>query len=1481
MKAIRFLIVVALLGFVPSAGYGMWVSFGDATTPTRPQITLSGSEIIELETYGLISHDMEAEGDTYQLLRFSGGGHIAEIGRPELPTVAILMEIEPGVEPTVTIIDSTSQILDGYLVYPAQEPRIEWDDTTEFVRDDSLYSEDGFYPKNIVALSFPRVLRGHRLVLVILYPVQHNPVTGQLRVYPELRVSVSGAGSVASPKDSPHFRSMLNRLALNYEPVGGGKGKGGDGADYLIMVHDDLYDEILPLAEWRQRTGLKTRVVKLSELGGDPTADQIADYVQVAYDTWDPAPSFLLLVGDADLLPVHYKYPHPFGDEKVGTDLYYATVDTENDPPDTQLVDFPDILVGRLPVDESDIGIVVDKILGYERDPYTTSSEWFNRVLLAGHFEDFKPDGREDRFFIYTSEVVQDFLEGEGYDRQRVYTCSIGSTPQYYHNGDPIPGHLTFDGTTQDVIDAINQGCFLVNHRDHGDSYNAPSGGYNGWNKPWFVTEDIPSLGNGDKLPVMFSINCRTGWFDGETDLDSPDYLITDCLGEALLKAQGKGVVGFIGSTRISYSGYNDELCKGFYDAIWDDFDPGYCGTQIGSPTDRLGAILNYGKFWMFDKYVLTGGAGYPSKWAPTPEVTRVEFEDFHVLGDPALRIWTGVPQPLAVSHPCFYQIGPSSITINAGVPDALVCLWKESEDYHEIQYTDANGEATFNTSFSTYDELKVTVTKHNNIPYETELACGVHGHITENTTWSGDIYVYGDVTVDDGALLTIDPGVTVYFSANSDVQNIGLYPDKCELLVDGALRAIGVDDYEITFCSSNTSAPSISDWGGISTHIGDGGNLTLNFCAIKDAYQGVWFNSFATISNSEISHCQYAVVANGWGEISHNKITVENEGLACSPTSNYLTISNNSILGNGDDTYGILCWGSSSHLCKIRSNTITDMSHFGIGCMFSASPDIERNLLTNNNIAVQCTLQCCPNIINNTIPGNNTGIRCIDNCYLTITNTIITSNSDYGIYSDVDLFPNISYNDLWGNGVNYQGCAVGREDISADPMFLNSANGDYHLQAGSPCIDTGYPLSPKDPDGTRADMGAFYHHHSPYNGCPYVFTWDGEKSVEDNNLLPLAELLENEGKDISDYYQLQQPLVPEDGNYYLELREFENEHSWIDQLQLMAVEHPSEVKVAVSTSGKILGYKKLTGPISAVDSLGGEFSKYVSAADGLVFRGRGGDELTVNFGQVKGIRKVALVIGGTVAKDQSKRRPKAEPMLIIGDDFPKSQTVLGISYRENKYTELVELPWRVSEGREVEVRLLWQIPYDLDFIGLVGAEDVSLKIRSCPLAKALHSANGSVLKSLLQPDGVYAELIPGQEVRLAFSAPKQLSDYERDFVLVTTGHYVREDKKSVPSCNESPVPSVFTLSQNYPNPFNLITEINYGLAGNTYVTLKIYNIKGQLVKTLVDEDKSSGYYKTYWDGKDRSGKEVTSGIYFCRFQAGDFSLTRKMVLLK
>jgi M6 family metalloprotease-like protein len=97
-------------------------------------------------------------------------------------------------------------------------------------------------------------------------------------------------------------------------------------------------------------------------------------------------------------------------------------------------------------------------------------------------------------------------------------------------------------------------------------------------------------------------------------------------------------------------------------------------------------------------------------------------------------------------------------------------------------------------------------------------------------------------------------------------------------------------------------------------------------------------------------------------------------------------------------------------------------------------------------------------------------------------------------------------------------------------------------------------------------------------------------------------------------------------------------------------------------------------------------------------------------------------------------------------------------------------------------------------------------------------------------------------------------------------------------------VPKSIELLQNYPNPFNSTTSIRFIVNGGRSplrTSLKVYNIRGQLVRTLVDEDKPGGNYLFLWDGKDDGGEAVPSGIYFYKLTAGSSSEVKKMVLLK
>ncbi|KAA3598106.1 MAG: T9SS C-terminal target domain-containing protein [Calditrichaeota bacterium] len=138
-------------------------------------------------------------------------------------------------------------------------------------------------------------------------------------------------------------------------------------------------------------------------------------------------------------------------------------------------------------------------------------------------------------------------------------------------------------------------------------------------------------------------------------------------------------------------------------------------------------------------------------------------------------------------------------------------------------------------------------------------------------------------------------------------------------------------------------------------------------------------------------------------------------------------------------------------------------------------------------------------------------------------------------------------------------------------------------------------------------------------------------------------------------------------------------------------------------------------------------------------------------------------------------------------------------------------------------------------------------------------------------------------------SSLEELTNYNW-FVEVTDGEFTVSSSDTFEfitpmavsiSENENQVPNSFALRQNYPNPFNPTTTISYDLPINSKVILKIYNLIGQEVRALVEKNVNAGFHLVNWDGKNDFGKQVSSGIYIYKIQAGDFVQSKKMVFLK
>ena len=109
-----------------------------------------------------------------------------------------------------------------------------------------------------------------------------------------------------------------------------------------------------------------------------------------------------------------------------------------------------------------------------------------------------------------------------------------------------------------------------------------------------------------------------------------------------------------------------------------------------------------------------------------------------------------------------------------------------------------------------------------------------------------------------------------------------------------------------------------------------------------------------------------------------------------------------------------------------------------------------------------------------------------------------------------------------------------------------------------------------------------------------------------------------------------------------------------------------------------------------------------------------------------------------------------------------------------------------------------------------------------------------------------------------------------REYTGLGQDHSIRIDSKPV-----------FWLAPNYPNPFNPVTTINYSLPEPTHVKLVIYDTQGRRVKTLINEVQEAGSQSIRWDATDENNSEISSGVYFCKLDAGTASATMKLLLLK
>ena len=364
------------------------------------------------------------------------------------------------------------------------------------------------------------------------------------------------------------------------------------GARYLIITHDNFYDAIQPLAQWKHKKGMRTKVVTLSEIGSTQYA--IRDYIIDAYYNWQIQPEFLLLVGAPNFIP----FPQISG---TYTDNYYTNVDVEGDI-------YNEILSGRLTVhNTTEAQTVVNKILLYERTPDITDSLWFINACLIVR-EDYDSDDT-----IYWGDIhhAKNLMLNAGYNI--IDTLSRAAGDDKY-----------------DVIACVNNGRSIVMYRGTG---------VNNWSSPFDVNPALTQ--NGPKLPIVLSTTCRTIG-TSSTPAAAEQWFLTGT------PTTPRGASGYFTTTTLvtSQAYLRSAVARGFFDAVFIDNKSTFGEACEGG---RIRVYQMYPYLGGDEEYYGFTTIGDPEMnlWTASPKLITVSHDPFLNIGNDTLHVlveYSGAP---------------------------------------------------------------------------------------------------------------------------------------------------------------------------------------------------------------------------------------------------------------------------------------------------------------------------------------------------------------------------------------------------------------------------------------------------------------------------------------------------------------------------------------------------------------------------------------------------------------------------------------------------------------------------------------------------------------------------------------------------------------------------------------------------------------------------------------------------------------------
>ncbi len=510
----------------------------------------------------------------------------------------------------------------------------------------------------------------------------------------------------------------------------------GSAVSYLIITNEEMASEFQRLADFKTSMGIPTVVTTREYIAanfrnGSDIQETIRLFIREAYQKWGT--EYVLLAGDSDILPARYVVNtfYPAGSStSIPVDLYFACLDGDWNANSNSGYGEPglaadggdeadfaeEVYLGRAPVSTTEAAAVfVNKVMTYERTP--AGSPWTNNALFAAEML-FPGDYSAGDYIIldgaqFANQLVTELLEPcTDMNYMRMYETDIGY---------PMDGQLSVSA----IRDSMNSGHYgIVNQIGHGYYFNMSVGDGD------FLCKDADALENGDHLFMLYALNCASAAFD------------YSCLMERFLQNPNGGSVVSIGAVRAAFPTNANNYQQEFFDNL-------FCGSA-----KRVGRLVALSRL----PFVGLTNNNYVDRWT---------FENYTLLGDPTIPIWSGVPGSLDITNASEINLGdqtyPVTVTSEGSpVADALVCLQMEGDDIAAAS-TDASGQVTLDFLATLSGEAQLTVSG-TNIEISTQAV---------TISAQGAYVALGDVLFSDDAIgassgngnLSIEAGETVEFS--------------------------------------------------------------------------------------------------------------------------------------------------------------------------------------------------------------------------------------------------------------------------------------------------------------------------------------------------------------------------------------------------------------------------------------------------------------------------------------------------------------------------------------------------------------------------------------------------------------------------------------------------------------------------------------------------------------------------------------------